>query len=115
MNGRRWILKIAVSSIGALALTVQLTAQSSVKTKERNALVHPAATSPIAGIILGPARPVLAPSQPPPSACTHVIPSCQNNPSINCYGGLSTLVDEHSSIIPPGINIPNHSGEYLFF
>jgi hypothetical protein len=40
-------------------------------------------------------------------------PAAQGGGSINAYGGLTTLADEHSTILSPG-TLPGHS-DYLFF
>ncbi len=65
----------------------------------------------IASITLGMAQPVLAPATA--SACA-ASAECSSSSSINCYGGLSSLADEHSTVLPPG-TLPGHASDYLFF
>lgn len=65
----------------------------------------------ISGIGVGAAQPVLAPAGASPCGAP---PECASNPSINCYGGLTSLADEHSSVLPPG-TLPGHASDYLFF
>ena len=40
-------------------------------------------------------------------------PGAQGGGSINAYGGLTTLADEHATVLPPG-TVPGHA-DYLFF
>jgi hypothetical protein len=68
----------------------------------------------IAGITVGPVTPVLAHVTPAwtclePPLCRQ---SPTNPPTINCYGGLSSLTDEHSSILPG--NLLGQNGEFFF-
>ena len=65
----------------------------------------------ISGISVGAATQVLAP--PGGSPCG-AVPACAGSSSINCYGGLESLADEHSTVLPPG-TLPGHDHDYLFF
>ena len=65
----------------------------------------------VIGVRLGARQAVLAPVLPSP--CTEP-PACSGSTSINCYGGLASLADEHSTVIPPG-TVPGHAEDYLFF
>ncbi len=65
----------------------------------------------IASITVANAQPVLAPATP--SECTPR-PNCAGSTSINCFSGLSSLADEHSTVFPPG-TLANHASDYLFF
>jgi hypothetical protein len=73
--------------------------------------VRPAGSQQIQTITVGNEQPVLAPASASP--CAPAPAACSNNPSINCYGGLASLADEHSTVLPPG-TLPGH-GDYLFF
>ncbi len=64
----------------------------------------------IQAITVSGGQPVLAPAAA--SRCA-APPTCSGSSSINCYGGLSSLADEHSTVFPPG-TLPGH-GDYLFF
>lgn len=65
----------------------------------------------IVGVKLAGKQEVLAPASPSPCAEP---PACSGSDSINCYGGLASLADEHSTVIPPG-TFPGHGNDYLFF
>ncbi len=65
----------------------------------------------IRAITVDNAQPVLAPTAASP--CSAAPAACSNTSSINCYGGLASLADEHSTVLPPG-TLPGH-GDYLFF
>ncbi len=74
------------------------------------AAAQPNSQPRVQAITVNGGQPVLAPAAA--SGCA-APPTCSGSSSINCYGGLSSLADEHSTVLPPG-TLPGH-GDYLFF
>jgi len=117
MNVPACNFKRAMYLIAILTTTAQFTGQTTQRQPNSQPRIPP--VTPTVVISFGPAQAVLAPSGVA-SPCA-AQSSCVNPSSINCWGGLGSLADEHSSILPPktiGIpNTPNHTlnTEYLFF
>lgn len=98
-----------------LVTAVQFTGQTTApQPKSQPRIPSP---TPTVTISVGTSQAVLAPAGvASPCAASRI---CGNSSSINCWGGLASLADEHSSIVPPNtIDIPNtqnRNNEYLFF